>query len=83
MKGLNNLTCDELDRAWELFYKWGESTMKQRGVSPKAWKKWLKDNKQKGIKCDKYFPTISVEEGNAKMTEIIKKIRDVGYYGVH
>ena len=21
---LNQLTCDEMDRAWDLFYKWGE-----------------------------------------------------------
>ena len=26
---LSNLTCDELDRAWNLFYKWGEKTMKE------------------------------------------------------
>ena len=26
---LNGLTCDEIDRAWELFYKWGERTMNE------------------------------------------------------
>ena len=35
----NQLTCDEMDRAWDLFYKWGEKTMKERGVNPKDWKK--------------------------------------------
>ena len=83
MEGLKYLTCDEMDRAWELFHKWGESTMKQRGVSPKAWKQWLKDNRQRRRKCDEYFPTISVEEGKAKMKEITEKIRKVGYDGVH
>ena len=66
MEGLKYLTCDVVDRAWSLFYKWGESTMKQRGVSPKVWKKWIKDNKRKGVKCNKYFPTISVEEERLK-----------------
>ena len=66
----------------ELFYKWGESTMRQRGVSPKAWKQWLKDNKRKGKKCDKYFPKITVEEGKAKFKETIEKIRKNGYYGL-
>ena len=72
-----------MDRAWELFNKWTELTMKERGVNPKAWKKWIKDNKQKGKKCDKYFPTISLKEGKAKFKEIIEKIRKNGYYGVH
>ena len=24
---LKQLTCDEMDRAWNIFYKWGERTM--------------------------------------------------------
>ena len=80
MEELNYLTCDEMDRPWELFNKSAELTMKERGVSPKAWKKWIKDNKRKGIKCDKYFPKISVEEGKTKFKEIVKKIRKNGYY---
>ena len=79
---LHYLTCDEIDRAWYLFYKWGEKTMKARGVMPKDWRKWIKDNKRKNIKCDKYFPTISVEEGREKFKEIIEKIIKSGYYGV-
>ena len=39
---LNQLTCDEMERAWSLFYKWGEKTMKERGVNPKDWKKMVK-----------------------------------------
>ena len=35
---LNNLTFDEMERALSLFYKWGEKTMKERGVRPKDWK---------------------------------------------
>ena len=66
MEGLSYLTCDEMDKAWELFYKWGELTMRQRGVNPRHWKQWVKDNRRGGKKCDKYFPTISVEEGKAK-----------------
>ena len=27
MEGLKHLTCDEMDKAWELFYKWAELTM--------------------------------------------------------
>ena len=50
---LNYLTCDEIDRAWELFYKWGERIMKERGVNPKDWKQWIKDNKRRARKCDK------------------------------
>ena len=84
MEELSYLTCDEMDRAgasppgplkgvlWELFNKWAELTMKERGVNPKAWKKWIKDNKRKRIKCDKYLPTISVKEGKAKFKEIVK-----------
>ena len=79
---LSHLTCDEMDRAWELFYKWGERTMKERGVKTKDWKQWIKDNKRRKRKCDKYFPTISVEEGKAKFKEIVEKIRKSGYYGV-
>ena len=56
--------------------------MKQRGVTIKNWKQWLKDNRQRRQKCNKYFPMITVEEGKAKMKEIIAKIRKVGYYGV-
>ena len=67
---LSNLTSDEVDRAWNLFYKLGEKTMKERGVKPKDWKQWIKDNKQRGKKCDKYFPTISVEEGREKFKKI-------------
>ena len=26
---LSELTCDEMDRAWSLFYKWDERTMKE------------------------------------------------------
>ena len=62
---LNHLSCDEIDRAWDLFYKWGERTMKERGVKTKDWNQWIKDNKRRKIKCNKYFPTISVEGGNA------------------
>ena len=80
MEELKYLTCDEVDRAWELFNKWAELTMKERGVNPKIWKKWIKDNKRKGIKCDKYFPTITGKEGKTKFKEIIKKIRKNGYY---
>ena len=79
---LSCLTCDEMDRAWDLFYKWGERTMKERGVKPKDWKQWIKDNKQRRRKCDTYFPTISVEEGRAKFKEILEKIRRSGYYGL-
>ena len=79
---LNGLTCDEVDRAWELFYKWGERTMNERGVRTKDWKQWIKDNRQRNRKCDKYFPTISVEEGKEKLKEIIGKIRRSGYYGI-
>ena len=82
MEGLKYLTCDEIDKAWSLFYKWGKLTMRQRGVNPRHWKKWLKDNRRRGVKCDKHFPTISVEEGKAKMIEIIEKIRENGYYGL-
>ena len=42
MEGLKYLSCDEMDRAWELFYKWAESTMKSRGVNIKNWKKELR-----------------------------------------
>ena len=87
MEGLKYLTCDEMDKPWELFYKWSELTMRKRGVNPKAWKqcqrRWVKDNKQRRKKCDKYFPTISIVEGKAKFKEIIEKIRKVGYYGVY
>ena len=79
---LNQLTCDEMDRAWDLFYKWGEKTMKERGVRPKVWKQWLKDNRQRKRKCDKYFPTINIEEGKEKFKEIVKKIMRSGYYGL-
>ena len=43
--------------------------MKERGVRAKYWKLWIKDNKQRGKKCDKYFLTISVEEGREKFKE--------------
>ena len=79
---LNNLTLDEMERAWSLFCKWGEKTMKERGVRPKDWKQWIKDNNQRGRKCDKYFPTISVEEGREKFKEIVGKIMRSGYYGI-
>ena len=79
---LSTLTCDELDRAWDLFYRWGEKTMKERGVNAKDWKQWISDNKQRGRKCDKYFPTISVEEGRAKFKKIVENIMKSGYYGL-
>ena len=79
---LNNLTFDEMERAWNLFCKWSEKTMKQRGVRVKDWKQWIKDNKQRGMKCDKYFPTISAEEGREKFKEIVGKIMRSGYYGI-
>ena len=82
MEGLKYLTCDEMDKAWELFNKWAELTMVKRGVNRKSWKQWVKDNRRKR-NCDKYFPTISVEEGKAKFKEIIEKIRENGYYGVY
>ena len=56
--------------------------MKERGVRPKDWKQWIKDNKQRGRKYDKYFPTISVEEGREKFKEIVGKIMRSGYYGI-
>ena len=31
----------------------------------------------------KYFPKISIEEGNAKFKEIIKNIKEKGYHGVY
>ena len=37
--------------------------MNEQGVKTKDWKQWIKDNKRRNRKCDKYFPTISVEEG--------------------
>ena len=55
--------------------------MKERGVKPKDWKEWIKDNKQRRRKCDKYFPTINVEEGKAKFKEIVEKFIRSGYYG--
>ena len=70
---LNHLTCNEMDRAWDLFYKCGEGTMKERGVNTKDWRQWIKDNKRRKIKCDKYFPTNSVEEGKAKFKELVEK----------
>ena len=79
---LNQLTCDEMDRAWNIFYKWGERTMEKRGVSVKRWKQRIKDNKRKRIKCEKYFPVISVEEGRAKFEEIIGRITERGYYSI-
>ena len=79
---LHYLTFDEMNRAWDLFYKWGEKTMKQRGVKVKDWKQWIKDNKQRGKECDKYFPTISVEEGREKVKKIVEKIMKSGYYGI-
>ena len=81
MEELKYLTCDEIDRAWELFYKWGERTMKERRVKTKDWKQWIKDYKRRKKICDRYFPTISVEEGKAKFKEIIEKIKKNGYYG--
>ena len=83
MEGLKYLTCDEMDKAWELFNKKEKLTMRNRGVNPKDWKQWVKDNRRRRRKCDKYFPTISVEEGKAKFKEIIEKIRENGYYGVY
>ena len=82
MEELKYLTCDEMDKAWELFNNWAELTMRERGVDPKSLKHWIKDNKRKRRKYDKYFPTISVEEGKAKFKEIIERIRKNGYYGV-
>ena len=60
----------------------GVKNNEERGVRPKDWKQWLKDNKQRGKKCDKYFPTISVEEGREKFKEIVEKIMKSGYYGL-
>ena len=45
-------------------------------------KKRLKDNKQRKRKCDKYFPTISEEEGRKKFKEIVENIMKSGYYGL-
>ena len=56
--------------------------MSSRGVNPKQWKKWVKDNRQKRIKCDKYFPIISVEDGKTKFKEIVERIKGKGYYGL-
>ena len=83
MERLKYLTCDEIDKAWELFNKWAELTMRKRGVNPRVWKQWVKNNRRERRKCDKYFPTIRVEEGKAKFKEIIEKIRENGYYGVY
>ena len=77
-----HLTCDELSRAWDLFYRWSERTIKKRGVKPKDWKQWLADNKTQRRKCDKYFPTISVKEGRDKFKEIVEKVMRTGYYGI-
>ena len=79
---LNELTCDEMDRAWSLFCKWGEQTMKERGISVRHWKQWIRDNKRIGRECEKYFPGISVEEGRTKFKEIIGRIIERGYYGI-
>ena len=83
MKDLKYLNCDEMDKALELFNRWAELTMRKRGVQPKVWKQWVKDNRRRRRKCDKYFPTISVEEGKAKFKEIIENIRENGYHGVY
>ena len=56
--------------------------MNERGVKTKDWKQWIKNNKKRRRKCDKYFPTISVEEGRAKFKEMVEKIRRSGYYGI-
>ena len=82
MENLKYLTSDEADRAWENFYKWGERTMKQRGVSPRGWKFWMKEKRRGGEHYEKYFPRISVEEGKAKMIEIINNIMRGEYYKV-
>ena len=29
MEGLKYLTCDEMDKAWNLFNKWAELTMRE------------------------------------------------------
>ena len=79
---LNQLTCDEMDRAWNIFYKWGERTMAERGVSVRHWKQWIRDNKRIRRKCDKYIPGISVEERRAKFKEIIGRLIERGYYGL-
>ena len=82
IKELKYLTCDEMDRAWELFNKWAEVTMQERGVNPYAWKKSIRNKRKKGGNFYKYFPRISVEEGSAKFREIINNIKEKGYYGV-
>ena len=79
---LNQLTYDEMDRAWNIFYKWGELTMKERRVNIRHWKQWMKNNKKINRKCEQYFPTISVEEGRAKFKEIIGRIIENRYYGI-
>ena len=56
--------------------------MNERGVKTKDWKQWIKDNNKRKRKCNKYFPTISVEEGNTKFKEIVEKIIRSGYYGL-
>ena len=83
MESLKYITCDEMNKAWELFYKWVELTMNKRGVNAYAWRQSVKNRQREGGNFYKYFPKISVEEGKAKMEEIIKRIRKNGYYGVY
>ena len=45
MEGLKYLTCDEMDKAWELFNNWAELTMRKRGVHLRVWKQWVKNNR--------------------------------------
>ena len=61
----------------------GRNNNAKRGVNPRHWKQWVKNNRQNQRKCEKYFPTITVEEGKAKFKEIIEKTRKNGYYRFH
>ena len=61
----------------------GRINNEKKRSKPKSLETMVKDNRQRRKKCDKYFPTISVEEGKAKFKEIIEKIRENGYCGVY
>ena len=57
--------------------------MNKQGVNPHTWRQSVKNRQREGGNFYKYFNKISVEEGKAKMEEIIERIRKNGYYGVY
>ena len=69
------MSNDEIKKVTDLYYKWQDKTMKDRGISKRMWKIWLNRRRRMELEYNKSTPRIGVEEQIEKMKELINRVK--------